>query len=62
MLKITHLDHIAMAAPSAPEQLKLLEKLLGFKPLYEFEGLRTAVAPWVSVTESGQSLTDVTLD
>ncbi|MCA9844378.1 MAG: VOC family protein [Dehalococcoidia bacterium] len=42
MLKITHLDHIAMAAPSAPEQLKLLEKLLGFKPLYEFEGLRTA--------------------
>ncbi len=42
MLKITHLDHIAMAAPNAGEQMKLLEKLLGFKPLYEFGGVATA--------------------
>jgi methylmalonyl-CoA/ethylmalonyl-CoA epimerase len=39
LLKITHLDHIAMAAPNAADQVKLMEKLLGFKPLYEFGGL-----------------------
>jgi methylmalonyl-CoA/ethylmalonyl-CoA epimerase len=36
VLNITHLDHIAMAARNAPEQLALLQKLLGFKPLYDF--------------------------
>lgn len=42
MLKITHLDHIAMAAPDAKAQLALLNRLLGFKPLYDFGGLGTA--------------------
>lgn len=42
MLDITHVDHISMAAPDAKAQMALLERLLGFKPLYEFGGLRTA--------------------
>jgi methylmalonyl-CoA/ethylmalonyl-CoA epimerase len=42
VLKIKHLDHIAMAAPNAAEQIARLQQLLGFKPLYEFGGLNTA--------------------
>jgi methylmalonyl-CoA/ethylmalonyl-CoA epimerase len=42
VLNITHLDHIAMAAPSATDQLALLQKLLGFKPLYDFGGVGAA--------------------
>jgi methylmalonyl-CoA/ethylmalonyl-CoA epimerase len=41
VIKIKHLDHIAMAAPNAHEQLERLHRLLGFKSLYEFDGLRT---------------------
>jgi len=36
LIAVTHIDHISMGAADAPKQQKLLERLLGFKFLYEF--------------------------